>query len=120
MLLGSTKDRLLTLEAYDEALGKPRLEALPEAEQQRVRLYIQTILAARPEATEKMAQLLSLRSNATAAAQAARNATLQVIETEFEMVLDGIDAENETGLLLKLRSDLRRPILPRKLEIEAQ
>lgn len=113
-------DRLASIEACDEELAKPGLEPITEEEQHRVAAYMQAIYLTKADFAEKKAQLPPLRSNATAAAQAARTTALQDLERELEQALTFIDTDNESVMLLKMRSDLRRPVLRRKLDLIAQ
>lgn len=82
--------------------------------------YLRTVYLTKAEFAEKKAQHPPLRSNATAAAQAARATAIQDLERELEQALTFIDTQNESVMLLKIRSDLRRPVLRRKMDLIAQ
>ena len=112
-------ERLISIEACDEELGKPGYEPLSEEDQHKVAAYMNAIFLTRADTAEKKAQLPPLRSNATAVAQAARVAVLQDLDRELEQALTFIDTDNESTILLKIRSDMRRPVLRRKLELLA-
>ena len=110
----------MSLEACDEELAKPGLEPLTPDEQTQLSQYLQAVFVTKADIAEKKTRFPVLRSNATAAAQAARTAALQELDRDLEQALEFIDANNEATMLLKIRSDLRRPIVRRKMEIAAQ